>query len=352
MNRRLRPARAAIGVSVLITLLAAPAGGAARPNKSRALARGAVSGVITHLSARSVTLQTPGRRTGLINVLTRAAARITRQSYPYVYGGGHEHAGRASVGIPGSGYNGRRRGFDCSGSVAAVLAAGGLWPAGSGVPNETGMIAQLMSRHLIARGAGRGSLQVTLYEDPGVHIFMNIDGRFFGTSDGGGGGNPRGGAGWLDDGAPDATTPWYKRFHVLPSVLRANRGAGHSVTFQSGAWSTAMTQLRPGEKVRIAYRESRIGSLIATRIGFPGASTVTGTIAAVGAAGRSFTVQRGDGSALRLSLAGNGALLGGIALGGTVHVTYVRRGSRLIARLVSAHRPGPDVWGGGWRGNR
>ena len=133
-------------------------------------------------------------------------------------------AGIASIGIKGPGYNGRRIGFDCSGSVAAVLAGAGVWQPTSGVPNDAGIIAELTSEHLIARGAGRGASEVTLYDDPGVHIFMNIDGHFFGTSDGGGGGNPAGGAGWLDDGAPDATS------HVLQAVPPAafdDRRADH-----------------------------------------------------------------------------------------------------------------------------
>ena len=62
-----------------------------------------------------------------------------------------------------------------------MLADAGVWPAGSGVPADNGVIAQLRSEHLIARGTGT----VTLYDGPGVHIFMSIEGRFFGTSDGG-----------------------------------------------------------------------------------------------------------------------------------------------------------------------
>ena len=38
---------------------------------------------------------------------------------------------------------------------------------------------------MIAPGVGKGPLEVTLWDHPTVHIFMNIDGRFFGTSDGG-----------------------------------------------------------------------------------------------------------------------------------------------------------------------
>ncbi|MFL5823373.1 MAG: hypothetical protein ACJ764_08030 [Solirubrobacteraceae bacterium] len=357
MKRRLRTVWTAVGLSALSAILIAPPGAGARAGRadlSRTMARGSVTGTVTTLSGRSLTIQTRGRRMGLVNVLTRAANRITRQAYPYVYGGGHEHAGTASVGIPGSGYNGRRRGFDCSGAVAAVLAAGGLWPAGSGVPNEAGMVVQLRSQHLIARGAGRGPVQVTIYEDPGVHTFMNIDGRFFGTSDGAGGGNRRGGAGWLDDGAPDATSHYYLRWHVLPSVLKASASSGHIVTFQAGALAESMNQLHSGEKVRVAYRETRSGNMIAVKVGFPGARHATGTVTALGAAGRSFTLQRRGGSDLSLSVAGNPSLLEAIAVGETVQVTYTRHGGRLIARLVSVSGGGngwpggPGGWGHGW----
>ena len=54
---------------------------------------------------------------------------------------------------------------------------------------------------------------------PAGHIFMNIDGRFFGTSDGAGGGSAKGGAGWLDDGAPDSLRPAFRQYHFRPWVL-------------------------------------------------------------------------------------------------------------------------------------
>jgi hypothetical protein len=73
---------------------------------------------------------------------------------------------------------------------------------GSGVPADNGVIAQLRREHLIASGPGTA----TLYDKPRVHILMNIEGRYFATSDGGAGSslNPHGAAGWRDDGASDA----------------------------------------------------------------------------------------------------------------------------------------------------
>jgi hypothetical protein len=117
---------------------------------------------------------------------------------------------------------------------------------------------------------------VTLYDHPGVHIFMNIDGRFFGTSDGAGGGNPNGGAGWLDDGAPDASRRAYRAYHFVPSVLRSSTTAGHIVSFQLAALAEP-TALQIGDTVQVAYQENRGGSLFATSLTYPGSTAAAGT---------------------------------------------------------------------------
>jgi hypothetical protein len=71
--------------------------------------------------------------------------------------------GRRQHRDPGPGYNGKRIGYACSGSVAAVLAGAGLWQPGSGVPNDAGVIRQLRQQKLIAPwrwyGPGRGHAQ-------------------------------------------------------------------------------------------------------------------------------------------------------------------------------------------------
>jgi hypothetical protein len=200
---------------------------------------------------------------GMLTALKHAADAVTAGSYPYVYGGGHEWAGTASIGLKGPGYNGHRIGFDCSGSVAAVLADAGLWPAGSGVPADNGIIAQLRSARLIAAGAGT----VTLFDKPGVHIFMSIDGRFFGTSDGGGGSplNAQGGAGWLDDGAPDLADPRYRPYHLLGSVLGTDTTYGPTLTFQAPADPAVLEGLAVGDRVHVTYGQ-RAGTLIALAI--------------------------------------------------------------------------------------
>ena len=104
------------------------------------------------------------------------------------------------------------------------------------VPNDAGIIAELRQQKLIARGVGHGPNAVTFWDKPGVHIFMSIDGHEFGTSDGGAG-NPaqrHGGAGWLDDGAPDASNPAFKPYHLIASELSATTVYGPTLTFQTG----------------------------------------------------------------------------------------------------------------------
>lgn len=287
------------------------------------------------MSGNSFTIQTAGRRIGVVNALTAAASRVTKGDYPYVYGGGHAMAGVASVGIKGPAHNGRRIGFDCSGSVAAVLVGGGLWPAGGGVPNDAGIIATLRSERLIARGVGKGPVEVTLYDDAGIHIFMNIDGRFFGTSDGAGGGDARGGAGWLDDGAPDASSHAYKPYHFLRSVLRGSTSSGHILSFQVGALQSAAATIAIGDTVQVSYQETGSGALVATAIAFPGASTTSGTVAAIAPDGSSFTIQTAGGTSLTFSSVNDPALAQDLSVGDSVEVTYTTSAGVLTARAVT-----------------
>lgn len=322
----IRPVRvlALVFASALMTAIPASAAAAAATTFT-----GSATGTVLTVSANSFTIQTAGPRIGVVNALTAAANSITKRDYPYVYGGGHAEAGTASVGIRGPGYNGRRRGFDCSGSVAAVLSAAGLWPAGGGVPNDAGVITTLRSEGLIARGVGTGPVEVTLYDHPGVHIFMAIDGRFFGTSDGGGGGDPRGGAGWLDDGAPDAYSRAYKRYHFLPLVLRGSTSSGHILSFQLGglqSTGSAFSQgsgLALGETVQVNYQETSSGALVATSLAFPGALTVSGTVAAIAADGSSLTIQTSSGASMTFSTVNDPAGLQNVNVGDDVQVTYV-----------------------------
>jgi hypothetical protein len=315
----------------LLSALGIPAG--ARAAAPPTVASGSESGIVTAISASSFTIQTAGPRVGVVNALVQAANSVTQRAYPYVYGGGH-----AQAGIPSTGVQPRRSkkhpvGFDCSGSVAAVLADAGLWPAGSGVPNDAGVIATLRSQHLIVPGVGRGPLQVTVYDHPGVHIFINIDGRFFGTSDGAGGGNPKGGAGWLDDGAPDAARRVYKAYHFVASVLRSSTNAGHIVSFQLTSLVDPPA-FQVGDTLQVAYSENGAGSLLATSVAFPGSVVTTGTVTGVAADGSSFTLQTPSGQTLALAVIDPRLVLA-LSVGDTVQVTYTTSANTQTARTVT-----------------
>ena len=259
----------------------------------------------------------------MINALTEAANAVSQGDYPYVWGGGHAAAGVASVGIKGPGYNGRRVGYDCSGSVAAVLAGAGLWPADSPVPGDAGVITQLLQEKLIARGVGQAPDEVTLYDDPGVHIFMSIDGRFFGTSDGGAG-NSKGGPTWLDDGAPDASSRAYKRYHVLPSVLKDQTTYGQSFTFQLGPNTGDPAGFAVGDDLQVSYVEASSGSMIARTVEFVGAITTSATVISIAPDGSSFVVETTDGQSLTLSTGDFTDLVSGLQVGDQVQVSYTK----------------------------
>jgi len=320
--------RLALTAVVILCALVAPAGAlAAQPASA--------TGTVTAIEASSFTIQTAGRLTGRINALTDAANAVTQGDYPYVWGGGHAEAGVAGVGIKGPGHNGRRIGYDCSGSVAAVLAGAGLWPAGSPVPSDAGVIKQLFQDKLIARGAGTAPDEVTLYDDPGVHIFMNIDGRFFGTSDGGGGGNPKGGAGWLSDGAPDASTSAFKRYHLLPSVLKDKTTYGHDLTYQIDPGSSVIAGANVGDDLDVTYQGTGVGSMVASGVTWVGAVTTSGTVTAIASDDSSFTVQSASGQAQTFSTGTNPSLAGSLQVGDSIDVNYTSAAGALTARSLT-----------------
>jgi hypothetical protein len=276
-----------------------------------------------------------GRPRGVISTLVTAADRLALGTYAYVWGGGHAQAGVPSVGMKGPGHNGRRRGFDCSGSVAAVLSEARLWPTGAAVPGDSGVISELRAWHLIAPGAGRGPTQVNLYDYPGVHIFMSIGGRFFGTSAGGYPGNSKGGPGWLDGSTPDAFSRHFKRYHFLPSVLHG-QVAGQDVAFRSGTLAGLVGQFQPGEPISVSYRQTQYGTLVATSVAYPGATSVTGTVTAVAPDGSSLTVQTPSGSPATVETGGlAGLVLGSVTSGEPVTISYSNVAGTLTLRTIA-----------------
>jgi hypothetical protein len=115
-----------------------------------------------------------------------AAAAIGAKRYPYVWGGGHAHAG-----TPDTGSGGSAIGYDCSGSTVAVLAAAGMGFKLGGATAVSGTIAASWGE----AGAGEG---LTVWAND-VHVFMvfhtSSGDLHFGTGDwgkgwGGAGFNP------------------------------------------------------------------------------------------------------------------------------------------------------------------
>jgi hypothetical protein len=143
----------------------------------------------------------------------QAAKEIHKHRYPYVWGGGHRHAGRPDGGTgrdPGIGY-------DCSGGVAACLKRAGVMPASwnDGVPGSSTM-ASSYGHH----GEGR---TMTLWAN-GSHVFLivKVGGRHyhlgtgrFGKSFGGFGVNAQ----------MHTTAGFVPRHH--PSDTRGTAGTGH-----------------------------------------------------------------------------------------------------------------------------
>ena len=81
-----------------------------------------VTGTIVAVKAGDFIISAPGSSGGKLNEMVSYAGKLEAKNYPYVYGGGH-----ATVGVASGAH---AKGFDCSGVVAAVLAAGGLWSKG------------------------------------------------------------------------------------------------------------------------------------------------------------------------------------------------------------------------------
>jgi hypothetical protein len=244
-------------------------------NTGQAADPGSASGTVSAIGPwqTTLTIQLHARRMSMVGALQHAADDVTARDYPYVWAGGHEAAGVASTGgiKPRRGRHPKQPpiGFDCSGAVAAVLAGAGLWTPGTEVPNDADLVTALLRAHLLARGAGSGPTEVTLFDKAGVHVFMRIDGRYFGTSDGlaGNATQPNGGAGWLDDGAPDTHSRAYKSYHVKPAVLAGTALYGPSLTFAIPPSGDGLVDgVSVGDRIRVTYRTGSDGSLTARAV--------------------------------------------------------------------------------------
>ena len=236
---------------------------------SASAATSPVTGRIVAVTPGDFIVRTPGSTGGKLNEMVSYADKLEAKNYPYVYAGGHAKVGVAS--------GAHAMGFDCSGVVGAVLAAAGLWPKGTSVPGDTGVIQQLLARKLIASGPASGPYQVALLDKPGQDIQTKINGRFYGTGVG-----SRGGPGWLD-GAISFTG--YKQYHVLPSVLGERSSDGNDMTFTFGTSASQQTiaaEVTVGAEVQVTYTEAGSSTIRAGSVknigGKPFNSTTSGTL--------------------------------------------------------------------------
>jgi hypothetical protein len=89
------------------------------------------------------------------------------------------------------------------------------------VPTDDGIISKLQTAGLLRSGQGSGRPEVTLFDNPGVHIFMRIDGSYFGTEDGSGHLPSNGfGVGWIKDGVEPPPGSGFNAYHFPSTTLR------------------------------------------------------------------------------------------------------------------------------------
>jgi hypothetical protein len=167
--------------------------------------------------------------TSTYDVIVQAANAIANEKYPYIWGGGHTKVGVPSIGTSGENGGTPGKGYDCSGSVAAVLYAAGLYdgllPAGS-VPNDSRLVHALIEKGILVPNVDNSSQSITIWDNPGEHIFMRIGGTkgyYWGTADGSAPGNgPR----WLSKGDSNPlyarSDQGYKPYHIPASFLTPN----------------------------------------------------------------------------------------------------------------------------------
>jgi hypothetical protein len=309
-----------------------------------------VAGIVAAIGPRWVTIEQPGRAAGPLDKIIAYATSLGARNYPYVFGGGHARVQRPS--------NGGKRtsvGYDCSGAMAAVLAAGGLWPKGSAVPGDAGIIQELLARKLIVPGGGTGPGAITLYDQPGRHIFMNIAGRFYDTGFG-----QRGGADWAD--GPESTRGW-KIYHVRPTYLKQSGSDLHYATLYTGtskADSLRIAGFSVGATVDVGYRQNTDGSLTLTGVSYPGALSVAGVVTSISDAADRLDLRTSTGAQLTLRIpllpgvnphATNplenptyaATLTSDVYVGDTVTATYTtaKAPAQLVVHAISVTSPAP-----------
>jgi hypothetical protein len=155
----------------------------------------------------------------MIAAAATIANPVSGQFY-FEQGGGHLQAGTPDKGVPGgihqNGYG--QAGYDSTGAVAAVLAAGGLWVGGQSVPSSNHTVDTLLRHGSVVGGSGSGNPEITLYDSTSL-LFMRINGKFWGTSDASGHKPDNGSVGWISNGVP--APKGFRVTHVPQNTLGA-----------------------------------------------------------------------------------------------------------------------------------
>jgi len=166
--------------------------------------------------------------TGAMGRMVEEANSINAKHFPYLWGGGHN----ASFTGP----------YDCSGAVSAVLHAGGL------------LVSPEVSGQMMSIGQPGGG-PVTLYANPD-HVYMSLNGRFFGTS----GANKGGGAGWF----AGAARPGFVVRHFNPGgkggMMGGVSGTMQIPTPRVGGTGTVPTLVRSALAKAAAAASARLPS--------------------------------------------------------------------------------------------
>lgn len=180
------------------------------------VAGGSVSFTNPNLTANSTGSLSKGDTTTVADAIKAAANAINSKNYPYVWGGGHQQIGVASTGDVGQGQgaNGTNVGFDCSGSVSAVLGAAQLISS----PAISGNMESALGTNATS-GPDPSSSGVNIYYNS-THTFMEIDGQYWGTWDGASvGEGSNGGPGWNKVAAPSNFLSQFSVCHIKQNVL-------------------------------------------------------------------------------------------------------------------------------------
>lgn len=198
------------GNPVLAAIKEAIAGAGTQPDKGGAASRFKVeTGSVGNFPAGSRMAK-----------MTAKASAIDARHYQYSWGGGHGRIGVPTVGTRTPRGGKRGLGYDCSGAVSAVLAAGGL------------LRSPLTSGGLMGWGRKGSTKKLAVHADPG-HTIMRLGSRYWGTGEA----NPNGGAGWLPRNTMKGrgAVRTYRRGGMVGPGRALNAGLSRVNTFAGGS---------------------------------------------------------------------------------------------------------------------